>query len=143
MLYNDGIGESIKEPCLRCLLHCSEATPTALHDFMQFAVNENSALSIICRMLDSCNMLVVGNACLFLSKIAQCSEYVELLDQSIPLLIAVLKRDFQKVGTTNPDLVRKNAAVCLARLSKHSPHLTQIRDLRGIEIMLNYAKKII
>ena len=67
--------------------------------------------------------------------------YYYLLSAVVPL-IDLIKRSVSLTGSPE-DVARRNAAMCLSRLTKHPPFLQRIRDLRGIEIMMTFASKII
>ncbi len=60
-------------------------------------------------------------------------------------LIELLKLSVDKAGVDVPtaSAAQKNAAIALARLAKHAPHLERIRELRGMEILmaLNHSAK--
>lgn len=58
-------------------------------------------------------------------------------------MINSLSVEFPNTATLNSDSARKNAAVCLAKLAKKKEYLELIRELRGLEMMISYAKKLI
>jgi hypothetical protein len=62
---------------------------------------------------------------------------------AIAPLIELLKRPTDKtaqVDVATATAAQQNAAIGLARLAKHAPHLECIRALRGMEILLAHAQ---
>ena len=67
--------------------------------------------------------------------------FLVLFFSAIEPLIELLKKPLTGSGVDEAIATgaQKNAAVGLARLAKHAPHLQRIRDLRGMEILIANA----
>ena len=134
--------ESTLEGCLRCILLSAEVDPSVLIRVNEFSAN--SGLSIIIKLLSSKNYLISGNASLFISKLALNEQLLPSLSPSIEPLINLLKTESKNETDKSQNIsARKNAAMCLAKLSKYPSYLEKIRELRGIEMMIAYAKMIL
>ena len=91
---------------------------TFLNDYKNF--NENKTERIV-------NNMSLG--------ISICNSFEELCTEYksvIPTLISIAK--------DKTDFLRKNAAILLARLARHTSLYDYIKELHGIEVIMNIAK---
>jgi len=144
-----------REACLRSLLYCTEVPDSdVLARMAHFhapvsaastvgAKTPTTGVSILCACVLAPHRLLAGNAALCLSKMALVPTYLPHLDEAIAPLIELLKLPIAGPGldANTAAAAQKNAAIGLARLAKHPPHLVRIRELRGMEILLSNAAK--
>eukprot|EP00455_Lapot_gusevi_P047256 TRINITY_DN6355_c0_g1_i2.p1 TRINITY_DN6355_c0_g1~~TRINITY_DN6355_c0_g1_i2.p1 ORF type:complete len:490 (+),score=81.02 TRINITY_DN6355_c0_g1_i2:266-1735(+) len=135
---------AVREHVVRCLVLCGEI-PQTLEAIVSFSHGAHSqeekssrvtGVSLLIQCLSDENQQTAGNAALCLSKLV-IPRLASSLKPAIGPLVELMKSARQLP-------IQKNAAVCLARLAKlNSTFLEQIRELRGIEIMIQLSSQLL
>lgn len=79
--------------------------------------------------------LVPGNAAVCVERCARIDALVPLMGAAIEPLVAMM------ASARNADVIKKNAALAVARLARHEQHRPRIRELRGMEMLYHLTSQ--
>jgi len=122
------------ESTIRTLVFCFDS-----QEFVQVMMGREDASEIyekIIGIMDCTNDELRANTASSVSRLSEtCADIMPLFKKMIPKLIKIVQ---DKTGD-----LRKNCAICLAKLARHPDNLQLVRTLNGIQVLQSVANYIL